>query len=282
MVKLSHLDVSAFLSVAFFITIAANDYGPILNRIKRVPWNTNYYGTYDNPHPPVWAPYQRTSSAARPFWLPNERQVIQSQDYIEQNQFRGYPYTKTPPCENCRKAGVTSNSQSDTGDAISIAIAAAQNEGRHLSKHKCQFGACGGGNFGGGFGNYGGYQQGYPYPPINIGISQSQASSPGYNSGYYPFYNQNNQYNGYPSQNYGPYSNFGPYGPGFGAGGYGPYNRPFGNGFGPGYNNQFNGNYYLGDTGNGYGLVKRFSDNYEYDNLNEDDERSANSRLKQS
>ncbi|XP_038207567.1 heterogeneous nuclear ribonucleoprotein A2 homolog 2-like [Zerene cesonia] len=122
-------------------------------------------------------------------------------------------------------------------------------DARHFhKKRRCHFGSCGGGfgnygGFGGYQGGYGGYQGGYggyqggPYPPINIGISQSQSSASG-GYGYNPNYNQYNGYQGYPNYGYNR-----------------PYNRPFfGNGYGP-TNNQFNGNYYLANTGNGYGLT---------------------------
>lgn len=148
---------------------------------------------------------------------------------------------------------------------------------RHLRQKKLCYkhGICGGyGGFQGGAqgfqgGYQGGYQQhgGYPVPPINIAISQSQASANegggGHANGYYP---NNHQYNGYPNQ--GGFPNKGGYG-GYGGypnqGGYGAGH--FGNGQSA-YNNQFNGNYYGpvgggGHQGGGYGFQRPFGSFYD-------------------
>lgn len=124
-------------------------------------------------------------------------------------------------------------------------------------------GVCGGG--GGHYGGSGHYNGGHGYqnqgyPPINIGISQSQSSANagggGLGAGYYP---NNYQYNGgYP--------------------GYNSYGRPgyFGNGYG-GINNQFNGNYNGGNRNLGYGYRGPFGSYYDegdskpiYEDTNED------------
>ncbi|CAH3968114.1 unnamed protein product [Pieris brassicae] len=83
----------------------------VLIRIKRFPYNSPPDNREEPPFwlqpPPFWAP---------PFWLHNQEA---SQRYKD-NEFRGS--IAHQPCSNC-KGGAVSNSQSDTGDAISIAIA---------------------------------------------------------------------------------------------------------------------------------------------------------------
>ncbi|CAF4949671.1 unnamed protein product [Pieris macdunnoughi] len=106
MLRLLLLLLIAILAVSCYPT----DNG-LLIRLKRVPYNAPPDNSEEQPFwpppPPFWAP---------PFWRQNQEA---SQSYKD-NDFRDS--IADQPCSGC-KGGAVSTSQSDTGDAISVAIA---------------------------------------------------------------------------------------------------------------------------------------------------------------